>query len=214
MTRFVTKGNRVYYDYYKKELSKGTIYLQNIILFALEARKRHTTLTYQPGECVGVQTAQNIGESFTQGVLNSFHKTGNSDALVKVTRIGELLNVSKKPKSGPNVWELYSRLGIEAVRSFLLQEFKEVLEDAPKAFLSLLVDKMCYEGYPTPINRHGQKEACTNSRASFEESLKVLLGACMEKKVDDMSGVSANVLFGQEPHMGANFTEVVLGKSF
>ena len=85
-----------------------SIHPENIISFTLALKERHKALTYQPGECVGMVTAQNVGESFTQGVLNSFHKTGSSDAMVRVAHIEALLSVSKNPKEGElNVWKVY-----------------------------------------------------------------------------------------------------------
>jgi DNA-directed RNA polymerase II subunit RPB1 len=63
-------------------------------------RQFHKTLI-QPGENVGVLTAQSIGERQTQMTLNTFHSAGMAIATVVtgVPRFSELLNATKNPKS-------------------------------------------------------------------------------------------------------------------
>ena len=53
----------------------------------------------QPGECVGIITAQSIGEKQTQTNLNSFHRAGSADKQPTVSKFSELLNVTLKPKN-------------------------------------------------------------------------------------------------------------------
>ena len=52
----------------------------------------------QPGECVGIITAQSIGEKQTQTNLNLFHKAGAEKQPV-VSKFSELLNATNKPKA-------------------------------------------------------------------------------------------------------------------
>jgi DNA-directed RNA polymerase II subunit RPB1 len=55
----------------------------------------------QPGECVGVLSAQSIGEPATQLTLNTFHGAGTLQSMttVGVPRLKELVGVSKDPKT-------------------------------------------------------------------------------------------------------------------
>jgi DNA-directed RNA polymerase II subunit RPB1 len=54
-----------------------------------------------PGEMVGVQAAQSIGQPATQMTLNTFHLAGVSakNVTLGVPRLNELLNVAKTPKT-------------------------------------------------------------------------------------------------------------------
>lgn len=62
-------------------------------------RSYYTTLV-APGEAVGIQMAQSIGERATQQTLNSFHSSGLSIKTVTqgVPRFSELLSATKAPK--------------------------------------------------------------------------------------------------------------------
>lgn len=55
----------------------------------------------QPGESVGVATAQSIGERQTQMTLNTFHSAGSAikTVITGVPRFSELLNATKEPKT-------------------------------------------------------------------------------------------------------------------
>ena len=63
-------------------------------------RKIYYSSLIQPGENVGVLTAQSVGERQTQLTLNSFHSAGLSIATVVtgVPRFSELLNATRNPK--------------------------------------------------------------------------------------------------------------------
>lgn len=54
-----------------------------------------------PGEMVGVQAAQSIGQPATQMTLNTFHLAGVSakNVTLGVPRLNELLNVAKTVKT-------------------------------------------------------------------------------------------------------------------
>jgi len=56
----------------------------------------------EPGEMIGVVSAQSLGEAVTQMTLNSFHHAGISSkthSTMGVPRINELISASKNPKS-------------------------------------------------------------------------------------------------------------------
>jgi len=53
----------------------------------------------QPGESVGIITAQSIGEKQTQSNLNTFHRAGSSDKQPVTSKFSELLNATNNPKA-------------------------------------------------------------------------------------------------------------------
>lgn len=66
-----------------------------------EILRQYHSSQIQPGDSVGILTAQSIGERQTQLILNSFHSTGITiaTAVTGVPRFSELLNATKKPKN-------------------------------------------------------------------------------------------------------------------
>lgn len=62
-------------------------------------KKQFVRALIQPGESVGVVASQSIAEPATQLTLNTFHHTGISAFVGGVSRLNELVNVSKHPKA-------------------------------------------------------------------------------------------------------------------
>jgi DNA-directed RNA polymerase beta' subunit len=63
--------------------------------------KQYYKTLIQPGESVGVATAQSIGERQTQQTLNTFHTAGSAikTVVTGVPRFSELLNATREPKA-------------------------------------------------------------------------------------------------------------------
>jgi DNA-directed RNA polymerase II subunit RPB1 len=112
--------------------------------------------------------------------------------------------------------EIFSVLGIEATRAALLKEVRKVIEfDGSYVnyrHLSLLVDIMTNSGHMMAIDRHGinRTEAGALARASFEETVELLLDAGAAAERDDCRGVSENIMLGQLAPVGTGSFEVVL----
>jgi DNA-directed RNA polymerase II subunit RPB1 len=107
-------------------------------------------------------------------------------------------------------------MGIEAVRSVLFKELSNVLSfDGSYVnlrHLTLLVDTMCSRGYLSPITRHGINKADTGAlmKASFEETVEILLDAAACGELDDCRGISENVMLGQLAPLGTGEFDVFL----
>lgn len=83
----------------KSQLEKVEIYPNLIDLLKQNIKQQYFSTLIQPGEAVGVLTAQSIGEKQTQSTLNSFHKAGSADNQPVVSKFSELLNATSKPKA-------------------------------------------------------------------------------------------------------------------
>lgn len=83
------------------DLKSEMVYPKIIPSLKKELEKQYYKTQIQPGESVGVLTAQSIGERQTQLTLNTFHKAGLSDKSVTegVPRSDELLGATKSPKN-------------------------------------------------------------------------------------------------------------------
>ncbi|RXK41196.1 DNA-directed RNA polymerase II subunit RPB1 [Tremella mesenterica] len=115
-----------------------------------------------------------------------------------------------------NCYEVYQTLGIEAGRNALFKELNGVIEMGGSyvnyRHLALLCDLMCSKGQLMSITRHGinRTDAGALSRASFEETVEILLEAAAVGDVDDCHGVAENVLLGQIAPMGTGAFDVSL----
>jgi DNA-directed RNA polymerase II subunit RPB1 len=112
-----------------------------------------------------------------------------------------------------DLMEVYRTLGIEAVRQVIYNEFAEVLGGYINYHhLSMLCDRMTMNAKPTSIFRHGinNDDIGTLAKASFEETPKMFLESAMHGELDPMSGVSANVMCGQEAGFGTGLFDLVL----
>lgn len=105
--------------------------------------------------------------------------------------------------------------GIEAARSIILNEIKEVFEfnDAyvNLRHIMLLVDVMTYRGITMSIDRHGinKTENGPLAKCSFEESTDVIAKTAIFGGMDPMFGVSANIMMGQEVPIGTGAVELI-----
>ena len=113
-----------------------------------------------------------------------------------------------------DVLEVAAVLGIEAARQALYNELSDLLRENPIAHrhLSLLVDMMTTRGSLMAITRHGinRNESGPLAHASFEEVDAVMFNAGRFGKVDNMAGISANIMVGQMPPSGTATSEIVL----
>lgn len=87
------------YRQLEKQLKKCSILPLGIPKLKKQLKKQYQNSLIPPGECVGVITAQSIGERQTQSNLNAFHKAGSADKQPVVFKFSELLNVTNKPKA-------------------------------------------------------------------------------------------------------------------
>jgi len=111
--------------------------------------------------------------------------------------------------------EIFEVLGIEACRQSLLNEIRNTFEGSSYInfrHLAMLVDSMTFRGYLTAVTRHGINRVDSGplTRASFEETVEILLDAAMFAESDDMNGVSGNIMMGQLGPMGTGSFDLLL----
>lgn len=106
----------------KKQLCEQIIHPSIIDDLKAEMEKMYHLTLIEPGESVGILTAQCLGEKNTQSTLNTFHKAGSGNKTVVdgVPRFKEMLNATKSPK-GPSC-NVYFKEGTQSV-----QELRKVI---------------------------------------------------------------------------------------
>ncbi len=127
-----------------------------------------------------------------------------------------LPHIDKYNTISNNVWETYQLFGIEAARASLIHELIDVLEYqgvyVTPRHIDLLVDVMTNQGILVSVTRHGiiKTDSGPLHRASFEETTTQLTNASIFNEVDQMTGVSGNIMFGQFIPTGTNSFRIAL----
>ena len=115
-----------------------------------------------------------------------------------------------------DIQEIYNVLGIEAARVAIYNELSEVLEFDNTYInyhhLIMLADRMTASANMVSIFRHGinNDDIGPIAKASFEETPEMFLKAARHAELDEMRGVSANVMCGQEGYFGTSCFKVLL----
>ena len=109
-----------------------------------------------------------------------------------------------------DIREMYNVLGIEAARQNILNEIVDVME-ASDAYvnyhhLSILCDRMTISKDLVPIYRSGILNDDTGpiAKSTYEMHTEMFLQASRHGEFDQMRGVSANVMCGQQGYYGTN----------
>lgn len=115
-----------------------------------------------------------------------------------------------------HMWDIYDCLGVEAARTFLIEEIIRVMSfDGtfvnPK-HVYLLVDRMVVDGTISSVNRYGMERQHFKplAKAAFEETVDNLLRSGIHGETDDLKGVSAAIITGRLPQIGGAKCEVLV----
>jgi DNA-directed RNA polymerase subunit A" len=119
-----------------------------------------------------------------------------------------------------NIHEIHAELGIEAARETLINETMHTLEeqgldDVNIRHLMLVADIMTNRGEIESIGRHGisgNKESVL-ARAAFEVTVNHLLDAAIHGEIDDLDGVTENVIVGKPIKLGTGDVDLRMGAS-
>ena len=117
-----------------------------------------------------------------------------------------------------DIQEVYRTLGIEAARRCILNELDEAFSDTSYInyhHYSVLCDRMCATKKMVSIFRHGINNDNIGpiAKASFEETPEMFLRAARHAELDPMSGVSSNIMCGQQGYFGTGAFQVLLNIS-
>jgi len=126
--------------------------------------------------------------------------------------------VDFKMTTSNDILEIFTVLGIEAVRQSILHELRTVLGAysiyVNYRHIATLCDVMTQRGLITSITRHGINRIETGPlrRCSFEETVEILLEAAAYSERDLLRGVSENIIMGQLAPMGTGCFDLMLDK--
>jgi DNA-directed RNA polymerase subunit A" len=117
-----------------------------------------------------------------------------------------------------NINEIGEVLGIEAARNAIINEATDTLREQGLSVdvrhIMLVADIMTVDGELKQIGRHGVsgEKASVLARAAFEVTVNHILDAAIRGDVDDLKGVTENVIVGQPIQLGTGDVTLVASK--
>ena len=125
-------------------------------------------------------------------------------------------NVDANKTYSNDIQEVFKTLGIEAARQCIFNEINEAFEANGNYInyhhLALLCDRMCATKKMVSVFRHGinNDDIGPIAKASFEETPEMFLRAARHAELDLMTGVSSNIMCGQEGYYGTGSFQIML----
>ncbi|MDE1858129.1 MAG: DNA-directed RNA polymerase subunit A' [Thaumarchaeota archaeon] len=115
-----------------------------------------------------------------------------------------------------NVHEVAQVLGIEAARATLVRELMSTLDEqgleVDIRHIFLVADLMTSKGYIQQIGRHGiaGTKSSVLARAAFEITVPTLAEAAVKGEVEDLKGVTENVIVGLPIPLGTGMIDLYM----
>ncbi|MWV41496.1 DNA-directed RNA polymerase subunit A'' [Natrialba sp. INN-245] len=119
-----------------------------------------------------------------------------------------------------NIHEIHRNLGIEAAREAIIEETNNTLaeqglDDVNVRHLMLVADMMTNNGEIESIGRHGisGSKQSVLARAAFEVTVNHLLNAAIHGEIDELDGVTENVIVGKPIKLGTGDVDLRMGST-
>jgi DNA-directed RNA polymerase subunit A' len=135
--------------------------------------------------------------------------------LAKVLRVP---GVDTSRTTTNNIFEIMTTLGIEAARNALIIEIINTLEEqgleVDIRHIYLVADLMTSKGFLQQIGRHGIAGGKTSvlARAAFEITVPTLSEAAVKGEVEELKGVTENVIVGLPIPVGTGMIDVFMNR--
>ena len=132
--------------------------------------------------------------------------------------IADLDGVDMSRSTTNNINEIYEVFGIEAARNSIIKEATDTLREQGLSVdvrhIMLVADIMTVDGEVKAIGRHGisGEKASVLARAAFEVTVNHLLDAGTRGDVDELRGVTENVIVGQPIQLGTGHVKLLAAK--
>jgi hypothetical protein len=110
-----------------------------------------------------------------------------------------------------DIWEIYKVLGIEATRSYLIEEYMAIMEGINECHVRILAEKMTFTGSITSISRYTTRKdegSAVFSKGAFEETIDHFCKAAVMGDCDPVAGVSASIICGKRTTTGTGMVRL------
>jgi DNA-directed RNA polymerase subunit A' len=131
-------------------------------------------------------------------------------------KVVQVLGVDPTRVYTNNVHEVAQVLGIEAARATLVRELMGTLDEqgleVDIRHIFLVADLMTSRGYIQQIGRHGiaGSKSSVLARAAFEITVPTLAAAAVKGEVEDLKGVTENVIVGLPIPVGTGMIDLYM----
>jgi len=195
--------------------------------FEVDADPKKPSITFSPKNQESYQNlfqlAEHVRNVIVQGIDDIervvVRKEGGEYILYtegsNLKDVFEVEGVDTSRTRSNNISEIADVLGIEAGRNAIIQEALATLNEqgisVDVRHIMLVADMMCMDGEVKQIGRHGiagEKESVL-SRAAFEVTVNHLLDAAIANEVDELNGVTENVIVGQPIQLGTGDVKLI-----
>jgi DNA-directed RNA polymerase II subunit RPB1 len=128
-------------------------------------------------------------------------------------------DIDYKRTATNDIQETFRVLGIEAARQCIYNEIEEAISFDGTYIncrhIEMLADRMCTNIKMVSVFRHGinNDDIGPIAKASFEETPEMFLRAARHAELDLMTGVSSNIMCGQEGNFGTKAFQIILDHS-
>ena len=156
-----------------------------------------------------------------KAIIQQDDKTGEFYIIAAGSNIKDIIEVEGIDKSRlytNDVFAMYGLFGIEAARNTLVNELRKTLKEqkigVDTRHLMLIGDAMTYSGTIKGVGRHGlsgQKNSVF-AKAAYEETVKHLVNAAAFSEIDNMRGVTENILVGKQIPIGTGSVKLAIKK--
>lgn len=127
--------------------------------------------------------------------------------------------VDAKRTTTNNIFEVATTLGIEAARTAMINEITSTLDEqgleVDIRHILLVADLMTSKGFLQQIGRHGiaGKKPSVLARAAFEITVPTLAEAATQGQVEELRGVTENVIVGMVIPVGTGMVDLYMKRS-
>jgi len=129
--------------------------------------------------------------------------------------IMQIDGIDKSRTTTNDIEEMYEVLGIEAARNAVINEAYNTLREqglvVDMRHIMLVADTMTFDGDIRAVGRHGiaGEKPSVLARAAFELTVDHLLEAGIKGSVDELRGVSENIVVGKPINLGTGGVKLI-----
>ena len=107
------------------------------------------------------------------------------------------------------IWEIHETLGIEAARTYLIEEFMTLMNGINYSHVKVLCDRMTWSGSLDSISRYTMRnDQNPLLRCSFEECMHNFVSAATQCELDNAQGLSSSIILGKTAKVGTGFFDL------
>ena len=184
----------------------------NIILIPSAKRYRALLQIVEKVKTMVIKGVDDIKRVVVRKEREEYVLYTEGSSLKKVTVLEHIDSTRTKTN---NINEMAEVFGIEAARNSIIEEAMSTLREqgltVDVRHIMLVADMMTIDGEVKQIGRHGIAGEKTSvlSRAAFEVTVNHLLDAAIKGEIDELVGVTENVIVGQPILLGTGDVRLI-----